>query len=121
MKFRITADRKDLGIFGVYALVLLYLIALIVVNVQTLAESGFEGLTLNPITAFSLENIHYTLIIFIVCIIGSFLSVKSHFFEFEKGFGIGITNGASGGYSDWAREKDIKTDKGVVSRSYSKN
>jgi len=114
MKFRITADRKDLGIFGVYALVLLYLIALIVVNVQTLAESGFEGLTLNPITAFSLENIHYTLIIFIVCIIGSFLSVKSHFFEFEKGFGIGITNGASGGYSDWAREKDIKTDKGVV-------
>ena len=114
MKFKVTADRKDLITFGVYALVLLYLIALAVVNIQTLATDGMEGLTILPFEAFSLDNIHYTLVLYIVCLIASFLSVKSHFFDFEKGFGLGITNGAGGGYSDWAREKDIKTDKGVV-------
>ena len=91
-------------------LVLLYLIALAVVNIQTLATDGMEGLTILPFEAFSLDNIHYTLVLYIVCLIASFLSVKSHFFDFEKGFGLGITNGSGGGYSDWAREKDIKTE-----------
>ncbi len=113
MKFKITADSKDMMTFGVYAVVLLYLIALAVLNIPQLAGQGtFYGL--NPIEAFDTDHIKYTLIIYIVCLLGSFLSVKSHFFEFEKGFGLHITTGASGGYSDWAREKDIKTDKNVV-------
>ena len=113
MKFRITADSKDMTVFAIYAVVLLYLVAIVVLNVQALGSETKE-FTLNPIYAFSLENIHYTLVIYIVCLIASFLSVKSHFFEFEKGFGIGITNGASGGYSDWARDKDIMNDNNIV-------
>ena len=113
MKFKITADSKDWMTFGIYALALLYLIAIAVLNLPKLAGEG-EFYGLNPIEAFGPDYIYYTLVIYIVCLIGSFLSVKSHFFDFEKGFGIKATTGASGGYSDWSREKDIKTDTNIV-------
>ena len=113
MKFKITAESKDLYTFGIYAVVLLYLIALAVLNLPYLAAEG-EFFGLNPFPAFAPDKIFATLVIYLVCLIGSFLSVQSHFFEFESGVGFGITNGASGGYSDWAKEKDIKTDNNVV-------
>ena len=113
MKFKLTAEKKDLTAFGIYALFLLYLIALAVTNLPLLASEGaFAGL--NPIPAFFPDKIFVTLVLYIVCLIGSLFSVQSHFFEFEKGVGFGVTNGTSGGYSDWAKEKDIKTDNNVV-------
>ena len=41
------------------------------------------------------------------------MSVSSYFFEREKGFGFG-TEKSSKGYSHWAKEKEIKEDKGVA-------
>ena len=113
MKFKITADSKDLTIFAVYAVALLLLVALAVINLPYLASEG-EFYGLNPLPAFAPDKIYITLVIYIVCLIGSFFTVQSHFFEFENGVGFGITNGATGGYSDWAKEKDIKNDNNVV-------
>ncbi len=113
MKFKFTADSKDITAFGIYAVALLLLIALAVLNLPYLAANG-EFYGLNPLPAFAPGKIHITLTFYIVCLIFSFFSVQSHFFEFEKGVGFGITNGATGGYSDWSRDKDIKNDKNVV-------
>ena len=113
MKFKFTADSKDVTAFGIYAFVLLILIALAVLNLPHLAAEG-EFYGLNPLPAFAPGKIHITLTFYVICLIFSFFSVQTHFFEFEKGVGIGITNGATGGYSDWSRDKDIKNDKNVV-------
>jgi len=113
MKFKLTADKNDVKIFAIFAIVLLYLVALLVHNLPSVLSEGLDGFSLLPISAFT-DKIGYTLTIFLAFLIGSLLSVKSHFFEFEKGFGVKVSSGATGGYSDWAREKDIKTDNNVV-------
>ncbi len=113
MKFKFVATEKDLTIFAIFAVFLLYLIAISVLNIQTLSADGtFYGL--NPIPAFFPDNIAYTLILYLVSMVGLLLSVKSYFFEFEKGFGFRVGKVNSGGYSDWANVKEIKNDKDVV-------
>ena len=113
MKFKLTADKNDVKIFAIFAIVLLYLVALLVHNLPSVLSDGLDGFSLIPVSAFT-DKIGYTLTIFLAFLIGSLMSVKSHFFEFEKGFGVKVSSGATGGYSDWAREKDIKTDNNVV-------
>lgn len=113
MKFRIIADSKDITLFLFYALFLLYVVCILVINIPAIISGG-EFYGLNPFPAFSGDYIAMTLVIYVFAIGFSLFSVQSYFFEFERGYGIGITNGASGGYSDWAREKDIKQDKNVV-------
>ena len=113
MKFRMIADSKDVSLFIGYAIFLLYVICILVINIPAIISGG-EFYGLNPFPAFSGDYIAMTLIIYIIALGFSLFSVQSYFFEFEKGYGIGITNGATGGYSDWARDKDIKLDKNVV-------
>ena len=106
MKFKLRADLEDWLIFGAFAIVLLYIIAIGVVNISTFASTGtFAGF--NPLPAFSSEYIFSTLTFYVLVLGGLFVSVSSYFFEREKGFGI-TTDKKDKGYSRWAKDKEIK-------------
>lgn len=113
MKFRITS--KDLLIFIIFCLLLLYLCAIAVENFVSFAANGaFAGL--NPFPAFTGDKLPVTLLLFLIFLIVIFASVSSYIFDKDKGKGIGLKIGEkeNKGYSRWAKEKEIKEDKGVV-------
>ena len=65
MKFRIVATSRDIIIFILFAIFLLYIVALGVLNLPQLASEGtFYGL--NPIEAFSSEYIGFTLVFYFI-------------------------------------------------------
>lgn len=106
MKLKLRADLEDWLIFGGFALALLYLIAIAVVNLSSFAADGtFAGF--NPFPAFGPEYIFPTLVFYFLTLGGLFVSVSSYFFEREKGFGI-TTDKKDKGYSRWAKDKEIK-------------
>jgi len=103
MKF--SADAKDVKIFIIFAIFLLYLCAICVLNVHTLATSGtFYGFL--PFEAFTGEYIGMTIVLFIAALVGIFFSVKSYFFDREKGFGFGGKKDK--GYSRWCKDAEMK-------------
>ena len=106
MKFKFRADGEDLLIFVIFAFFLLYVVAIMVVNVHTFATEGHLS-GINPFPAFSPEYIGSTLILFFLAVLGLFASVSSMFFDREKGIGI-TTNKKDKGYSRWAKDKEIK-------------
>ena len=109
MKFRISP--KDLGIFAIFAGLLLYLCAIITTNINYLGKTGaFYGL--NPIPGLT-EFLGATLVLFIIFIVLIFSSVSSFVFERKKGVGFEIGEKQEKGYSRWAKDREIKTDKGV--------
>lgn len=113
MKFRITS--KDLLIFVIFCLLLLYLCAIAVENFVSFAANGaFAGL--NPFPAFTGDKLPVTLLLFLIFLVAIFASVSSYIFDKDKGKGIGLKIGEkeNKGYSRWAKEKEIKEDKGVV-------
>lgn len=106
MKFKFRVDKDDLTIFIIFAVFLLYIVAIAIVNLSTFAQTGtLSGL--NPFPAFSSEYLFDTLLLYFFCLGGLFVSVGSYFFEREKGFGI-TTEKKDKGYSRWAKEKEIK-------------
>ena len=106
MKFKFRASAEDLMRFGLVALILFIVIAIAVSNILTFAQFGrLSGL--NPIPALMPEHFVDTLIVYLLSLAGLFISVKSYFFEREKGFGI-TTEKKDKGYSRWAKEKEIK-------------
>ncbi len=112
MKFKFVATTRDVIIFLIFAAFLLYVIALGVLNIPKLASEGvFYGL--NPLEAFSPEYIYYTIVFYLIALGGLIMSVNSYFFEFEEGVGINIGEKSGGGYSHWAKAKEIKLDKDV--------
>ena len=109
MKFRISP--KDLGIFAIFAGLLLYLCAIITTNINYLGKTGaFYGL--NPIPGLT-EFLGATIILFIIFVVLIFSSVSSFVFERKKGVGFEIGEKHEKGYSRWAKDKEIKSDKGV--------
>lgn len=112
MKFRITS--KDLIIFVIFCLFLLYLCAISVLNfINFGAEGRLWGL--NPIPAFSGVYLPITLLLFFLALIMIFSSVSSYVFEREKkGLGIIVKEKEEKGYSSWAKDKDIKTDRDIA-------
>ena len=112
MKFKFVASKRDVLRFLIFAGFLLYVVALGVLNIPSLASEGvFYGL--NPLEAFSPEYLYYTLLFYFLALGGLFLSVNSYFFEVEEGVGLKIGSSSSGGYSNWAKAKDIKNDTNV--------
>ncbi len=112
MKLRLVASSRDIMIFVIFAIFLLFIVSLAVVNIPHLAAEGtFAGL--NPFPAFSPEYIGATLIIYFVSLTALFFSVQSYFFEFESGFGFGFEKKNTGGYSNWAKDKEIKEDTNI--------
>lgn len=101
--------------FVAFCILLLYLCAIAVVNFTTFAASGrFSGL--NPFPAFFGNLLPVTLILFLIFLIVIFASVSSYIFDKEKGFGFSLKIGEkeNKGYSRWAKENEIKNDKGIV-------
>ena len=108
MKFKFRADPDDLAIFVVFAIFLLYIVALGVANVSSFANTGqLSGL--NPLPAFAPDHIFSTVVFYLVALLGLFASVSSMFFEREKGFGL-TTEKKDKGYSRWAKDKEIKAE-----------
>ena len=87
MKLKFRAEAKDLVIFGIFCLVLLYFVAIAVINLNSFAMEGvFRGL--NPFPAFGSEFIIPTIVFYIVALLALMLACSSYFFEREEGFGI---------------------------------
>ena len=105
MKLRFRADAQDVLIFVAFAIFLLFVVALGVLNLSYLASG--EGLTLNPLPAFGPEYITSTIVFYIVALIALFVSVSSYFFEREEGFGFGVGK-KDKGYSRWAKDKEMQ-------------
>ena len=113
MKFKFRADPEDLSIFILFAIFLLYIVAISVANVHSFATTG--NLTgLNPLPAFAPDRIFSTIALYLVALLGLFASVSSMFFEREKGFGI-LAEKKDKGYSRWAKDKEIKDELECVS------
>ena len=113
MKLKFRADKDDVMIFLVFAIFLLYIVAIGVVNLHSFATEGyFSGL--NPFPAFTPKFLWITLIIYFVALIGMLVSVKSYFFEMEKGFGF-TSEKKDKGYSRWAKDKEMKAELTMVS------
>ena len=106
MKFKFRAEPQDVLIFAIFAVFLLYVVALGVVNLPMLASEGrLAGL--NPFPAFGPDYIFTTIIFYIVALAALFASVSSYFFEREEGVGFTM-NKKDKGYSRWAKEKEMK-------------
>ncbi|MBQ9019066.1 MAG: type IV secretory system conjugative DNA transfer family protein [Bacilli bacterium] len=106
MKFKFRADPEDLLIFVIFALFLLYIVAISVANVHAFAAEGHLS-GLNPFPAFAPDRILSTILLYLVALLGLFASVSSMFFDREKGFGL-TTDKKDKGYSRWAKDKEIK-------------
>ena len=110
MKLKFTADKKDWMMFGIYAVVLLYFVAIAVLNIAQFAmgdiDHPFHGF--NPFPAFSSNFIGTTLILYIIALVASLLSVSDRFFDREVGFGFSTTKKQEKGYSKWLDEKEFK-------------
>lgn len=113
MKLKFRADKKDIVIFLIFCAVLLYLIAIAVVNIHTVAIEGvFAGL--NPIPAFQNDLLLTTLLFYILALIAIFTACSSYFFEREEGFGITTQKKSKNdGYSKLMSENDMKKDYGI--------
>lgn len=113
MKFKVT--KKDFMLFCIYCGILLYFCAIAVLNFSSFSTDGtFYGLL--PFKAFSPQYIGFTLGLFVAALILIFTSVSSKIFSKDKGEGFGLffSEKSSDGYSKWASDKDIKTDKNIV-------
>ena len=111
MKFKV--EPKDWALFVLYCIILLYLCAIAVANLASLANG--TGLTLNPLIAFLPKYLIVTIALFIIALVAIFTSVSSYIFDKDKGKGIGIKvqEKKSDGYETWASEKDMKAAKDV--------
>ena len=106
MKFKFRADPQDLLIFVLFAIFLLYIVCIGVLNLSSFATEGtFAGL--NPFPAFGPDYVAATITFYLLALGGLMVSVSSYFFEREKGFGI-TTDKKDKGYSRWAKEREIK-------------
>jgi len=116
MKLKFRADAKDIVIFVIFCLFLLYFVAIAVLNLSVFAsENTFHGL--NPFPAFTKDYIIYTLLFFFIALVAIMTSVSSYFFDMEKGFGITTNAKKEKGYSRWATDKEMKKKLKMVSPS----
>ncbi len=113
MKLKFRADKKDIVIFLIFCVVLLYLIAIAVLNLNSFATEGtFRGL--NPFPAFSEEFIIPTMLFYILALVAIIAGCSSLFFEREEGFGITTEKKSKNdGYSKLMSENDMKKDYGI--------
>lgn len=110
MKLKFKASAKDYLIFVIFAIFLLYFVAIAVLNLASFAADGvFHGL--NPMPAFSKEYIIPTIVGYVFALVFIITSVSSYFFERDKGIGISTGAKEEKGYARWADEKEFKKQK----------
>ena len=72
MKLKFRADPEDLTIFGIFAVFLLYIVAIGVLNLNSFATEGYlHGL--NPFPAFTPRFIAATLTFYVLVLVGLFV------------------------------------------------
>lgn len=111
MKLKFRADAKDVAVFLAFCLVLLYVVAVIIVNLVGFASANLDhpfAFTVDPMKAFTAEYIAPTFVFFILALIMIMTSVSSYFFERDKGFGFSTEKKDKGGYSRWAKDREMK-------------
>ena len=108
MKFKFRADPEDILMFVLFAIFLLYIVCIGVLNLSSFATEGYL-VGLNPFPAFGPKYVTATLVFYFLALGGLLVSVSSYFFEREKGFGI-ATDKKDKGYSRWAKDKEIKAE-----------
>ena len=106
MKFKFRADPDDILMFCLFAIFLLYIVCIGVLNLSSFATEGYL-VGLNPFPAFGPKYIAATLVFYFLALGGLLVSVSSCFFDREKGFGI-TTDKKDKGYSRWAKDREIK-------------
>ncbi|MBR6072913.1 MAG: type IV secretory system conjugative DNA transfer family protein [Bacilli bacterium] len=108
LKLKVKVTAKDLALFGLFCVILLYLCFVVVVNVLTIINlSEFAGLF--PFKYFDIKHIPVILVLFFGVLAVIFFSVSSTIFEFAKGGpGLKIGERDSDGYSRWMEEKEMK-------------
>ena len=110
MKLKFRAEKKDWIMFGIYAVVLLYFVAIAVLNLAQFASGDvdhpFHGF--NPLPAFEPGFLGITIVLYIIALIASVLSVSDRFFDREKGLGFSTESKKEKGYSRWLSEKELK-------------
>ena len=114
MKLKLRVESKDLKIFFIFAIVLLYLVAILILNLSSFATDGtFHGF--NPLPAFQKEYILATLLAYVGIMVVIITSVSSKIFERDKGFGITTEKKKEAGYSRWLTDKEMKKELKQVS------
>ncbi len=113
MKLKFRAEPKDILIFVIFSVALLYFVAIAVLNVVSLLnDSTLHGL--NPFPAFQGEYFAPTMVFYIAFMIAVVTGVSSYFFEREKGIGITTTEKKEKGYSRWAKDKELQKELKLV-------
>lgn len=113
-KFKFRAEPKDILIFIIFCIALLYLCAIAVLNLSSFAQEGiFHGL--NPFPAFAPDTIAATFLCFFLFLALIFTSVSSYFFDREKGIGIKAEAKKESGYARWSTDKEMKKELKKVS------
>jgi type IV secretion system protein VirD4 len=108
MKLKFRADAKDIAIFIIFALFLLYFVSIGVLNIGNFAKNNtLHGF--NPFPAFSPEYLAPTMVFYLLSLIAIITSVSSYFFDREKGFGVVTDPKTDKGYSRWAKDKEMKS------------
>lgn len=106
MKLKFKATKQDWLIFGLFSLILLFVVSVLVNNIHSFSTEGrFAGL--NPFTAI-IHNLPAVIVFYLFAMVFLFVTVKSYFFEREKGFGIIEGQKDSKGYSRWCTDKEMK-------------
>ena len=107
MKLKFKATKQDWTIFALFALGLLFVVSVLVNNIHSFSTEGrFAGL--NPFTAL-IYNLPAVIVFYLFAMVFLFVTVKSYFFEREKGFGIVEGQKDSKGYSRWCTDKEMKS------------
>ena len=115
MRMRFRAETKDVIIFGIFAVVWLFVVAFAVANVSAFLNG--DSFTINLFLGFSSGNLAATIIFFFAGIVAAFAGVKSVFLEKEDDqFGVGISIGQKRekNYARWSKPNEIKNSSNVV-------
>ena len=107
MKFKFRVEKKDLKYFIAFAVFLLYIVAIGVLNLASLSQNS-EWYGFNPIEAFSPNFIGPTIVFYIIALAGIIISVSSYIWEREKGLGFEPGKPDKGDYSRWAKDEEVQ-------------
>ncbi len=115
MKLKFTADSKDWVMFGILAIILLYFVAIAVLNLAQFASGDIDHpfWGFNPFPAFGPNYIFITLVLYVVALVAIVVSVGDKFYDRDNGFGFSFGKKREKGYSRWLTEKELKEDKNI--------
>ena len=108
IKLKFTAKPKDVVMFIIFCIFLLYLVAIGVLNLYEITHNN-EFWGLNPFPAFGSDFLPSTLTMYLLALIAVFMSTSNPFFDREKGFGFGKKKDKDEpGWSRWMKDDEMK-------------